>query len=130
MIPVVFSLFFYWYHSRRNGPKSKFAASLLEEALKKLPTFETPAKPTIAPSLQAVIQEAQTIASDWKDTYIASDHLMLAYWKLGKEPIAGLKKTISLGEVERKIKDDQKRGVLSGRQPDAKIYSSRQTREA
>ncbi len=63
------------------------------------------AKPNIAPSLQAVIQEAQTIASDWKDTYIASDHLLMAYWKIGKEPISGWKKTISLAEIERKIKE-------------------------
>ena len=56
-------------------------------------------------SLQAIIQEAQALAAKWGDAYIASDHLLMAYWKIGKEPFAAWQKKIPLQEVERKIKE-------------------------
>ena len=70
---------------------------------KKFATFETPTKPTIGSSLQNLIQEAQAIAGKWKDSYLASDHLAMAYVKIGKEPFGKLK--LSLKEIEKKIKD-------------------------
>jgi len=70
---------------------------------KKFATFETPTKPTTGSSLQHLIQEAQAIAGKWKDSYLASDHLAMAYVKIGKEPFGKLK--LSLQEIEKKIKD-------------------------
>ena len=81
------------------------ALKMIEAGLKRVATFETPGKPAFGPSLQAVIQEAQAVADKWKDTYIASDHLLMAFWKIGKEPFALWKKKLSFQELERKIKE-------------------------
>lgn len=80
----------------------------LEAALKKLPAYEGSARePVISPSLQNIFQEAQTIAKKWNDTYIATDHLLLAYWQKGKEPFASWKNKarLSAQDVEKKIKE-------------------------
>ncbi|HEY5260456.1 MAG TPA: AAA family ATPase, partial [Rhabdochlamydiaceae bacterium] len=81
------------------------ALKKIEDALKRAPTFETSSKPVMGASLQAIIQEAQALAGKWGDAYIASDHLLMAYWNIGKEPFAAWKKKIPLQEVERKIKE-------------------------
>ena len=81
------------------------ALKKIDESLKKLPMFEIPAKPALGASLQAIIQEAQALAGKWGDAYIASDHLLMAYWKVGKEPFAAWKKKIPLQELELKIKE-------------------------
>ncbi len=82
-----------------------YALKKIEEGLKRVATFETSGKPVFGASLQAVIKEAQTVADAWKDTYIASDHLLMAFWKIGKEPFTGWKKKLSLQDLERKIKE-------------------------
>jgi ATP-dependent Clp protease ATP-binding subunit ClpB len=87
--------------------REKFLA-LLDATIKKLPTYTgDPQEPTISTELQSIIQEAQSIAKNWNDTYIASDHLILAFWKQGKEPFASWKKTtkLSFQEIEKKIKE-------------------------
>jgi ATP-dependent Clp protease ATP-binding subunit ClpB len=101
-----------------QGYFSTFAASVqlsreellekLETYLKKLPTYEGASQqPAIAPSLQKLFQEAQAIAKKWKDSYIASDHLLLAFWQKGSEPFASWKNKarLSVQDVERKIKE-------------------------
>jgi len=103
-----------------SDPKGYFATfaqtaqweiiSLLEELkqnLKRLPTYEgQPTPPTPSSSLQELLQEAQSIALSWKDTYIASDHLLLAFWKRNPEPLASWKKRSALSskEIEKEIK--------------------------
>lgn len=80
----------------------------LEESLKKFPTFEgSPRQPSSSSSLQSIIQEAQTIAKKWNDAYIASDHLLLAFWQKGKEPFTSWKNKarLSAQDIERKIKE-------------------------
>jgi ATP-dependent Clp protease ATP-binding subunit ClpB len=80
----------------------------LEDALKKFPAFEgSPRQPSSSSSLQGIIQEAQTIAKKWNDSYIASDHLLLAFWQKGKEPFTSWKNKarLSAQDVERKIKE-------------------------
>ncbi len=70
----------------------------IETELKKLPTFTgTPSEPAISPSLQASLSKAQAIAQKWNDTYIATDHLLLAL------PFAGWKQPLS--ELEKKVKE-------------------------
>lgn len=72
----------------------------LEATLKKLPTYQgTPKEPTVSMGLQAIFQEAQALAKKWNDSYIASDHLLWAFWKQKKEPLSSLK------DVEQKIKE-------------------------
>ncbi len=81
-------------------PREKIGA-----ALKKLPTFAGEAKqPGISQELQSLIQEAQSIAKKWNDTYIATDHLLYAFWKQNKEPFKSWKK-YSLQDIEKKIKE-------------------------
>ncbi len=80
----------------------------LDKAIKKLPTYEgTSQQPAISSSMQTLFQEAQKIAKKWNDSYIASDHLLLAFWQKGKEPFASWKNKSRLSgqDVERKIKE-------------------------
>lgn len=96
------------------GLDSRLLGGAVEKALTSLPTFVGEAKqPAISSSLQTVIQEAEKIAKSWKDTYIATDHLLLAYWKIGKEPFASWrnKSQLSFKDLEKKIQEirgDQK----------------------
>src|SRR5262249_50375853 len=81
---------------------------LLEKTIKKTPTYEGAVKePTLSLSSQSVLQEAQAIAKKWNDTYIALDHLLLAFWSKGKEPFANWKNKARLfvQDVEKKIKE-------------------------
>jgi ATP-dependent Clp protease ATP-binding subunit ClpB len=76
----------------------------IDALIKKLPTYETGGKqPVISQALQSVIQEAQNLAKKWNDTYIASDHLLLAFWKLKKDLFSSTK--LSLQDIEKKIKE-------------------------
>ncbi|HEX4839068.1 MAG TPA: AAA family ATPase [Rhabdochlamydiaceae bacterium] len=78
----------------------------LDKAIKKLPTYMgSPQQPAISSAVQALFQEAQAIGKKWNDSYIASDHLLLAFWHKGKEPFASWKNKLSVPEVERKIKE-------------------------
>lgn len=70
--------------------------SSIEMDLKRLPTFTTPSEPTISSSLQASLSKAQTIAQKWNDTYIATDHLLLAI------PFAAWKQTPA--QLEQQVK--------------------------
>lgn len=66
---------------------SKLNSLELLTQLEKLPaaTYEgNPKPPVISAGLQAVFQEAQSIAKKWNDTYIATDHLLLSFWKKEK----------------------------------------------
>jgi ATP-dependent Clp protease ATP-binding subunit ClpB len=79
----------------------------LKEALKKVPTFSGSTQaPSVSPSLQQRIQEAQNLAKTWKDTYLSSDHFFYVFWASGGEPFASWKKgaKLSLKEIEAHIK--------------------------
>ncbi len=101
-----------------QGYFSTFAESLhlnratlldqLEMLIKKLPTYGGEAQPpSLANSVQSLFQEAQSLAKKWNDTYIASDHLLLTFWKSNKEPFSSWKNKagFSLQDIENKIKD-------------------------
>lgn len=79
----------------------------VDSALDSLPIYTgTPSTPQVAVGLQHKIQEAEKIAKAWNDTYISSDHLLLAYWDKPIEPFASWKKISkkSLKEIEAEIK--------------------------
>jgi ATP-dependent Clp protease ATP-binding subunit ClpB len=78
-------------------------SKIINERLKKTATFETESKPILGSSLQNLFQEAQSVAEQWKDSFIAFDHLIIAYCKIGKEPFAKMK--LPLHEIEKKIKE-------------------------
>lgn len=80
----------------------------LNQSIKRLPRYEGPSKqPSISSALHSILQEAQTIAKKWNDTYIASDHLLLAFFQQDKEPFSSWKKytNLSLQDIEKKIKE-------------------------
>lgn len=76
----------------------------VEKAIEAAPTYEGSAQaPQVAASLQQKIQAASAIAKKWDDTYISSDHLLLAYLEKPTEPLASWKKRIKK-DVEAEIK--------------------------
>jgi len=83
--------------------------SLLEsviDALDALPAFEgAKGEPQPARNLQGRISDAQNIAKSMSDTYISSDHFLLAFWKNSGEPFASWKKrsSISYQQLQKKI---------------------------
>lgn len=79
----------------------------LEKEIQRTPVFSgNPQPPTPSSELQKRIAEAQTIAKKWNDSYLSSDHFLLAFWQNAKEPFATWKKNckLSLKEIEERIK--------------------------
>jgi ATP-dependent Clp protease ATP-binding subunit ClpB len=86
---------------------AKALQSALEENLKRLPTFSGGAqRPAISQHLQQRIGEAQGIAKKYGDTYLSSDHFLLAFWQNAGEPFEHWKKSAGLTyhEVEERVK--------------------------
>lgn len=80
----------------------------IEKVLKKNPSYEGDAKdPTFSNSLHRVFRDAQAYAESWKDSYIGSDHVLMALWKTDKEPWSQWKQQVKLSfqDLEKKIKD-------------------------
>lgn len=64
-----------------------------------LPTLERlDAKPGTHHSLEHCLRTAETIAKEWNDAYIGSDHLFLAFVKNAKAPFAQWKEQFSIDE--------------------------------
>lgn len=98
------------------GANAHSLTTEVENSLKRSPTYsgnqDTTQPPNVSRNLQARINEAYNIAQSWKDTYIGSDHFLLAYWKGGGDPFASWKKTTSISyqqleEHIRKIRGDR-----------------------
>jgi ATP-dependent Clp protease ATP-binding subunit ClpB len=79
----------------------------IEVALEALPAYSgTPQAPQVSAGLQSRIQEAEAIARRWNDSYVSSDHLLLAYWEKPIEPFSSWKKISkkTAREVEAEIR--------------------------
>lgn len=81
----------------------------VQEALTRLPTYSggTSAQaPVASRSLQNRLADAQSIANQFKDTHLSSDHFLLSYWKSGGEPFDSWKRStgISFKDLEAHIK--------------------------
>jgi ATP-dependent Clp protease ATP-binding subunit ClpB len=77
------------------------------EALEHLPRFTGERQPpNVSRSLQSLILDSQAVATEWNDSYISSDHLLLALWKSSSEPFAGWRKKSGkkLADVEKQIR--------------------------
>ncbi|HPE85217.1 MAG TPA: AAA family ATPase, partial [Chlamydiales bacterium] len=61
------------------GIDSHALLSKAQSEMQRIATFSTPAEPATSPSLQQLLQAADQIAQKWKDSYIASDHILLAF---------------------------------------------------
>ncbi|MCB1113700.1 MAG: ATP-dependent chaperone ClpB [Chlamydiia bacterium] len=91
--------------SNLNGDPMKLLQET-EQEIAKLPTLSNPQPPQPGRSLQNRIQEAEQIMKSWNDTYVSSDHILLAFWKNGGAPFDQWKKTTNLNysQVEAEIK--------------------------
>ena len=79
----------------------------IESTLESAPAFaQNPQPPQANPGLHQKIAEANQIASQWGDTFIGSDHLLLAFFEKPTEPLASFKKGSkrTLAEVEAEIR--------------------------
>lgn len=55
---------------------------LIDAALKKAATFvDKGATPKFSPSLHEKIQTASALATEWKDSFVGTDHLFCAFWQ-------------------------------------------------
>ncbi|MBA3814950.1 MAG: AAA family ATPase [Parachlamydiaceae bacterium] len=88
--------------------KPEILIQKVQQEVNRQPTFSgtTSQPPGTARSLQSRIADAQSIAKQWNDSHISSDHFLVSYWKNGGEPFAQWKQTsgISLKELEETIK--------------------------
>jgi ATP-dependent Clp protease ATP-binding subunit ClpB len=73
--------------------------------LSQLPKLESAQEASLHPTLQSLINYAQTLASNWKDEYVGSDHLFYAFCEKGKEPMSSFFKAsrLSLKQVKDQI---------------------------
>lgn len=89
------------------GLNTKLLIDEIEVALDGVPTFSGDSgEPVPARSLQGRIADAQGEAKAWGDSYVSSDHFLMAFWKNGGEPISSWKKKSKLKdkEIEEHIK--------------------------
>ncbi|MDF2576543.1 MAG: clpB [Chlamydiales bacterium] len=87
---------------------SQALKDLVENALNKVPSYSgSPQAPTTGRSLQNRLMHAQSIAKQWQDSYLSSDHFFYTFWKSEAEPFSTWKKgsKYNLTQVEQKIKE-------------------------
>lgn len=78
--------------------------------IKSLPSYtSTSQEPNPAPHLQSCLLKAQEISKNWKDSYISSEHLLLALWELSRSPLKEWlqQAPFTLQELEEEIKDSR-----------------------
>lgn len=81
----------------------------LEDALSRAPRFTKEGqKPNISMQLQRRISDAEKLAQSWKDEYIATDHLLMAFWQDSGEPFSSWKKAVPIKVIEQKIQELRK----------------------
>lgn len=88
------------------GADTSALSQAMSEALQHVPKFTGDKQaPGVARSLQTLILDAQGVASAWQDSYISSDHLLLALWKSSSEPFASWRKKTdkTSSDVEKQI---------------------------
>ncbi len=92
-----------------------------ERAISKVPTYSSPSEPQIGRSLQNRLSEAETIMREFKDTYLATDHILLAFWKNAGEPFESWKKKTgrSYKQAEEVVK-----GIRAGKHIDSPTAES------
>ena len=92
---------------RGLGANPNDLAQQLAINLNKQPTCQGDRQaPTPARNLQNRIAEAETIAKQWNDSYVSSDHFLCAFWKNAGDPLESWKKKIGINikQLEEQIK--------------------------
>ncbi len=81
----------------------------LQASLSSMPSFEgVGSDPQVSKELHTLLQSAKRFATDWKDDFIASDHMLLAYYDQKQEPIWNFIKHLSSSELSEKVKETRK----------------------
>ena len=72
---------------RRLGDARALEA-LVRESIDRLPTLAAPSTQiSLHPSLEQALDLASDLAKEWKDSFVGSDHILLAFATLLKEPM-------------------------------------------
>ncbi len=80
----------------------------LQTSLSSMPSFEGPGSdPQVAKELQSLLQLAKKYAGEWKDDFIASDHILLAFYEQKQEPVWNFIKQISKSDFIAKVKESR-----------------------
>ena len=82
--------------------------SVLEKSLSQLPTYSHAHEtPHFSHKLQNFIANVNTLAQEWGDSYIGSDHFFYMFWEKGEEPFQSFCKSssYSLQDIKRKIQE-------------------------
>lgn len=73
---------------------------LARESIDRLPTLaSSPSQLTLHPSLEQVLNRADDLSKQWKDSFISSDHILMALADLGKEPFHAWMKEMKLDKA-------------------------------
>ena len=72
----------------------------VEKVIKHLPTFTGQGGAKISGALSAILQEGESLCKKWNDTYISSDHLLLAFWKKADQPFKGWREKSKISEAK------------------------------
>lgn len=92
--------------ARKHKMDLKPLVAALKEKIGHLATFAGAAsEPSSSSDLQRVIQEASGLAHRWEDRYIASDHILYAFWKENRSPFHEWKEKVglSLDQLEKEL---------------------------
>ncbi len=97
-----------YFHSILEDLKVNPASLMrdVDEVINHLPTFSDGGEPQPSRSFQSRVIDAQAFAKELGDSYVSSDHFLLAFWKGGGEPFSNWreKSGINLKELKSKIK--------------------------
>lgn len=97
--------YFQTFAKKHNLPIQELI-SALEKKLSLLATFSGQAEePAPSSDLQSQIQLANQTAKKWQDSYIGSDHFLLAFWQKASDPFKSWKERSGLSdqEIEKEI---------------------------
>jgi len=91
---------------RSLGLDDKSLLTQLQKTVDAAPAYTMhPKSPILSSKLQTLLHGAQTLAKEWNDQYISSDHLFYVFWKGAEEPFLSWKNTskLSLEDLKKKI---------------------------
>lgn len=90
------------------GLDSKKLSLILESEWKKLASFaEGGGSPTLSRKLHDTMRAVETLAKEWKDSFLSTDHFFYIFCKAKEGPFFEWKKgcSLSLSQIEAKIKE-------------------------
>lgn len=91
---------------KRFGPLNILRKNV-QNNLDNNPTLTTPQDaPQISTLLQTILRQAQSIAQNWKDSYVTTEHLLLAFLQKGQDPIQPwlIDNNIDKSAIEQQVK--------------------------